>query len=146
MLWHACTVLREHRGDAHWAATSAAELDAVECHVLHGADGHMPLDLLQRVTGWPDEDWAAAGARLGARGLLDGEGGITDAGRELKLSLERLTDRLALRPLLALEPGDRRWFVEGLRAPVREIIAAGMVPTWELREQLWRDLPIEADS
>jgi hypothetical protein len=73
VLWHACTILREHRGDAHWVATSALGLDSVECHALHAADGHMPDDLLQRVTGWDDDAWAAAWDRLRGRGLVDGD-------------------------------------------------------------------------
>lgn len=38
-LWHAATLLREHRGDGHLAALVAAELDGLEAIVSHTATG-----------------------------------------------------------------------------------------------------------
>ena len=67
-------------------------------------------------------------------------------GQQVKLRLEHLTDRLALRPLLALDATERAALLAGLREPVRLIVDAGMVPTWELRERLWRDLPPDVDG
>ncbi len=137
-LWLAATVLREHRGDAHWQATAEADLDAVECHILHGCDGHMPLDLLQRVAAWDDETWAEATDRLGARGLI-ADDTTTSAGAELKARLEHRTDELAARPWRDVSDPDG---LLGTLEPVaRAAIGSGLLETWEVRERLWRDLP-----
>lgn len=140
VLWHACTILREHRGDAHWAVTSAFGLDAVECHVLHAADGHMPDDMLQRVTGWDDRAWAAAWARLTDRGLVE-SGAATAAGSALKADIEHRTDDLAVVAFSAIgRDGCAR--LADLMAPLTATItASGIIGAWQLREELWRDLP-----
>ena len=144
VLWHGCTILREHRGDAHWAATSGEGVDAAECHVLHAADGAMPGTLLQRVSGWDDAQWRAATERLAGRGLVTGAGetlGLTDGGRALKLRIERATDHGADQPLAVLGSAGVTRLLDTLRPVVRAIIESGAVPTWEMREQLWRDIP-----
>ena len=140
VLWQACTILREHRGDTHWVATSALGLDSVECHVLHAADGHMPDDLLQRVTGWDDDAWAAAWDRLRTRGLVDGTTTTAD-GADLKAELEHLTDDLALRPWHAVGADGATELREVLAPLTATITEAGVIGAWEVRERLWRDLP-----
>jgi hypothetical protein len=96
-LWQAATTLREHRGDGHFAAALAAGLDGVEVLVLRcGLD--MSREVMQPVRGWSDEQWDAARERLAGRGLLDGEGAITAAGRDLRTAVEEATDRAAERP------------------------------------------------
>jgi hypothetical protein len=141
VLWQVCTVLREHRGDAHWAATSGEGVGPVECHVLHAADGAMPAELLQRVSGWNDDAWAGAVESLRGRDLLDGDGALTDAGRTVKWRIEWATDAAALQPLRALGD-DGVAELRQLMAPwVRSIVEADVVGAWKLREELWRDLP-----
>jgi hypothetical protein len=55
-LWQAATVLREHRGDGHFAALVTAGIDGCEALVLRCA-----LDLrredVQPARGWTDEQW-----------------------------------------------------------------------------------------
>lgn len=140
VLWHACTILREHRGDAHWAVTSASGLDAVECHVLHAADGHMPDDMLQRVTGWDDDAWAAAWDRLRSRGLVGGSR-ATDAGSELKADIEHRTDDLAVVAFAAIGTDGCRRLGELMAPMATAITTSGIIGAWQLREELWRDLP-----
>lgn len=143
VLWQACTVLREHRGDAHWAATSAEGVGPVECHVLHAADGAMPAELLQRVSGWDDPAWAAANESLTLRGLLQSNGTLTDAGRAVKLRIERATDRAAAQSLQAIG-ADGADELRTLMTPwVSAIVEADVVGAWKMREALWRDLPDE---
>src|SRR5438105_4555509 len=55
-LWHACTLLREHRGDGHVAALTAAGLDGVEAHVTIAAAGNIPRETLQSNRKWSDDD------------------------------------------------------------------------------------------
>lgn len=97
-LWHAATLLREFRGDGHVAALVAEGLDGCEAHVTLAATGAVPRATLQPNRGWSDDDWAAAEARLAARGWLDAAGALTDAGWAGRRAVEDRTDRLALAP------------------------------------------------
>jgi len=145
-LWRACTILREYRGDAHWAATAAAGVDAVECHILHAADGAMPEDLLQRVTGWQDSEWAEAKARLIARGLLQKDISdlhITPAGEEVKLFIERSTDSGSATPVSIVGEKQSEELISFMKPWVTAIMNADVIGAWKMREQLWRDLPAE---
>ncbi|WP_434595307.1 SCO6745 family protein [Streptomyces sp. A5-4] len=93
-LWHAATLLREHRGDSHIAALSAADLDGIEALVSHCAsDEGMPREAVMTKRGWTPLDWSAAEHRLRERGLMDAEGALTGQGRRLRLELEADTDR-----------------------------------------------------
>jgi hypothetical protein len=94
-LWHAATLLREHRGDGHVAALVAADLDPCGAHVLRIATDDLPLDSIQPYRGWTGEDWADAASHLTGRGLLDGHGRVTPAGRQLRADVEASTDRAA---------------------------------------------------
>ncbi|WP_344962870.1 SCO6745 family protein [Streptomyces thioluteus] len=96
-LWHAATLLREHRGDGHVAALVTAGLDGCESLVLRsGID--VPREALQPFRGWTDEEWRAAAGRLAARGLLDADGRATEEGRRLSAEVEAATDLAAARP------------------------------------------------
>ena len=101
-LWQLATLFREHRGDGHVAALVAAGVDGCESLVWRAA-----LDLdrstLQPVRGWTDEEWAAATARLAARGWLTPDGQPTDAGRQAYDAVEAATDLAAARPWQALD-------------------------------------------
>ena len=67
-LWQAATLLREHRGDGHFAAMATADIDGCEVVVLRcGLD--MRRELMQPIRGWTDEQWDAAAARLADAGL-----------------------------------------------------------------------------
>jgi len=114
-LWAACTVLREHRGDGHVAALVDAELDGCQAHVLAAASGATPRESLQPHRGWTDEDWEAAEDALRGRGLLDGAGALTEAGRALRERVEARTDELATAPLAALGTDGAERLVAALR-------------------------------
>jgi len=96
-LWQAATVLREHRGDGHWAALAAADIDGCEAVALRCC-----LDLrredLQPVRGWTDEAWDDALGRLAGRGWVGANGELTSAGREAHAAVENATDWAAARP------------------------------------------------
>lgn len=96
-LWHCATVLREHRGDGHFAAWTAAGLDGCEANVFRCATD-LSRDVLQPVRGWTDEQWADARARLAERGLLDRDGAVTGTGQQAYGAIEAATDRAAARP------------------------------------------------
>ncbi|WP_418960081.1 SCO6745 family protein [Streptomyces tritici] len=97
--WHATTLLREHRGDAHLAALLSAGLDPVEALVSHTATGKgMSPRWVLSSRGWRRADWEAAAERLRERGLLDAEGELTEAGVALREEIEEHTDRLDAAP------------------------------------------------
>ncbi|MFD3500717.1 hypothetical protein [Streptomyces sp. NPDC058678] len=100
-LWHAATILREHRGDGHIAALLVAGLDPVESLVSFAAIGAASVERFES-RGWSAAQWAAARDRLSARGLLDADGTATEEGRELRRRVERDTDRLAAAPWQSL--------------------------------------------
>lgn len=102
VLWHAATLVREHRGDTHNAALVAAGIDGCQAHVLAAAAGRTSRPILQASRSWSDEEWDAAADRLAARGLLarraEGDDQLTDAGRALVDDVEARTDAGSLAP------------------------------------------------
>ena len=94
-LWHAATLLREHRGDGHNAALVAHGIGGTEAHVLMALALGMQAGEFGRVHHLPKAQLAAVVDGLRDRGLVDAAGGFTDAGREMKERIEALTDELA---------------------------------------------------
>ncbi|MFG2554201.1 hypothetical protein [Streptomyces sp. NPDC048581] len=127
-LWHAATLLREHRGDGHIAALLVAGLDPVESLVSFAAIGAASAERFES-RGWSPEEWAAAHARLTGRGLVDADGSATDAGRALRRTVEEHTDRLAAAPwqALAIEEIDR--LVELLGEFWVAVLSSGLLPS-----------------
>ena len=91
-LWQQITVVREWRGDAHLVALAANGLGPCDCLVLHTATGPLTTALARTTRQWDDEEWSAATARLVARGWLDADGVVTDAGRAARERIEAETD------------------------------------------------------
>jgi hypothetical protein len=129
VLWHAVSILREHRGDGHIAALVAAELDGLEALVSYTATGRGFVPPFARASrGWSEQEWDAGAARLAERGLLDAGGALTDDGRALRERLEVETDRLGAGPWLALgSDGVARLGEIGGRL-VAALLAAGCFP------------------
>ncbi len=102
-LWQAATLLREHRGDGHFAALATADIDGCEAVVLRcGLD--LRREDLQPVRGWTDEAWEAALRRLTDRGWVSADGALTSTGRDAHAAVEDATDRAAARPWARLGP------------------------------------------
>jgi hypothetical protein len=125
-LWHAATLLREHRGDGHTVALLAESVGETEAHVLHALSVGTPAKEFGRV-------WHLPAARLNAvidgmrvRGLVGTDGWLTVAGVATKERVEALTDRLAEAPYNALSPGDLGRLVADL-----EPISAALMPMSE---------------
>ncbi|HUF83273.1 MAG TPA: hypothetical protein VMQ81_01645 [Acidimicrobiia bacterium] len=127
-LWHACTLVREHRGDGHVAALSAAGIDPCEAHVSQIAASGAPPETIQPYRGWSDDDWAAAADRLRARGWLDRDRRLTPAGRQGRRQIEDDTDRLAAEPLVRLgeERADR--LLASIAPLTNRVLQAGEIP------------------
>jgi hypothetical protein len=128
VLWHASTLLREHRGDGHVAVLTAAGLDGCEAHVTQAATGAVPRETLQSNRKWSDEEWAAAEDRLRQRGWLDADGRLTETGRAGRADIEARTDVLAEIPWRTLGPERSERLLELLAPLARAISDAGGVP------------------
>jgi hypothetical protein len=126
-LWWATTLLREHRGDGHVAALVAEGIDGVEAHVLLVAAGLATRERMQAARSWGDDDWAAAEARLAARGLVAG-GALTADGTSLRDRVEQTTDELATGPWRLLGPERTARLAELLGPLRRQVLASGRIP------------------
>ena len=122
-LWQQITVLREWRGDAHLVVLAANRLGPCDCVVLETATGRLPAKLMRATRLWDDEEWAAATARLAARGWLDADGAVTEAGTAARARIEAETDEHCA-PLWTPvgDTGARR--LAALLAPVDEAFTA----------------------
>jgi hypothetical protein len=127
-LWHATTLLREQRGDTHIAVLAAAGVSGRECNVLHTAAGAVPRDYMAVARDYDEEAWRRHEQRLAERGLLNDDGSITAAGRELKDDIESSTDALSLSALDALADDEVEALFQALTPIARAVIAAGDVP------------------
>ena len=128
-MWHAATLLREHRGDGHVAALAVAGLSGIEALVLHNATGTTVTSaVLKQTRGWSEQQWAAAGDRLRERGLLDEAGEVTKTGTVLRGEVEALTDRLDAAPYDHLGSAATARLTELAGALSRALRAAGAFP------------------
>ncbi|MGD1219103.1 hypothetical protein AB9Q10_11760 [Streptomyces krungchingensis] len=128
-LWHAATLLREHRGDGHLAILLDAELDPVEALVSHTATGKgMAPKWALSTRGWSRGDWEAASARLRDRGLLDMEGELTESGVALRQDIEARTDRLDRAPYEHLGAAGVERLTELAKGILMTALAAGAFP------------------
>ena len=128
LLWEAATRIRESRGDGHVACLVAAGLDGVEAHLTVAGDTDEARAFLKGLQGWSDPEWEAAVDRLRTRGLLDGDGALTEAGRQLRDGLEAHTDALAAPPWRRLGPESTEQLIEALQPIVYRILDAEILP------------------
>jgi hypothetical protein len=128
LLWHAATLLREHRGDGHVAVLVNHHIDACQAHLLAIGSGVTTQAVLQSSRRWTEADWATARQRLQQRGWLDSHGSLTSAGSTVKQQLEDHTDALATPPLEALSEAEQTRLLSLLQPLGQQIIAAGGIP------------------
>lgn len=130
-LWHAATLVREHRGDGHVSVLLANGIDPVEATVLGGLWSGTTR-FLQKTRGWRDEEYAAAIGRLNERGWVDADGALTGIGKSERHVIEHDTDRLALEGWAHVGV-DATARLHELVAPLREKILASDVMPRSLR-------------
>jgi hypothetical protein len=100
-LFHAQTLLREHRGDGHIAALLTAGEDALDALIGYCAHGIGATEGMIRATrGWTDEEWAAGVVRARARGLITAaeQLTLTPAGHAERELIESQTNARAAAP------------------------------------------------
>jgi helix-turn-helix protein len=127
-LWHATTLLREQRGDAHVAVLASSGLSGRESNVLHAAAGRVPAEMIMRSRDYDDAQWREYQNQLAQRGLLDADGALTDTGHTLKQHIEDTTDALSLSALAALDDAEVEELFRALTPIARAVVAAGDVP------------------
>ena len=127
-LWHATTLLREHRGDVHITVLSARGISGRECNVLQTAAGKVPREYMAVARDYDDESWRRHEEQLAERGLVGDDGTLTTAGRELMDTVESTTDALSLSVLDALSDDEVETLFQALTPIARTVVAGGDLP------------------
>jgi hypothetical protein len=126
-LWHAATLLREHRGDGHIAALMSAGIGGRESHVFHALSSGTPREVYTVARDFGDEEWSQLVEALRSRGLAADQV-LTPAGEHLKAEIERRTDELAAPAYDVLTEAERDELVSLLRPMTRAVVQAGEIP------------------
>jgi hypothetical protein len=127
-LWHASTLLREHRGDGHVAALTAAGIHGREANILQSAAGVVPRDVFEMARQYDNAEWDSVSAQLARRGLLDRDGKLTDQGQAIRADVEDRTDAHALSAYDTLDDEQLQQLIEALVPLARAVIATGDIP------------------
>jgi hypothetical protein len=123
-LFHAASLLREHRGDGHIAALMAEGIGGLESHVLYALSMGMPAEKFGRIHHLPAAQRTAVIDAMRRRGLVGDDGGLTDEGRAVHERVEHLTDTLAWRPYEVLDARELDELVTGLEPLAALLVAA----------------------
>jgi hypothetical protein len=124
-LWHAATLLREHRGDGHNAALLAHGIGGTESHVLMALRLGMRAEEFGRIHHLPKPQLTAVVEGLRRRGLVDADGRFTNAGRQTRERIEALTDELAAPAYEALSAEELDELIAHLEPIAAAVKAAG---------------------
>lgn len=126
-LWHAATLVREHRGDAHMAALLLAGVRPVEALFADAAvTGRW--EFLSTTRGWTAEEWEAAEQRLRDRGLVSDDRTLTPAGTAWREQIEERT-RAAAVPAFEEFGAQRSARLYDLVRPLAKAVAtSGLLP------------------
>jgi len=129
VLWHAQTLLREFRGDAHVGTLMLEGLSGIDSLVSHAASGDVPAEVLRVSRAWSEDEWSSAVDDLRSRGLVAAEGELafTDEGRAQRRRIEDRTDALSVHAYEPLgEDGCTRLRALG-RTFSKAVMAAGLL-------------------
>jgi hypothetical protein len=134
-LWHAATLLREHRGDGHVAALLTAGLHPIEAMLTAALAGSaVTLTFQRRSRGWTDAEWDETAQRLREQGVVEDapDGGVegtglalTPTGAMLRAEVEAGTDLAALAGWSYLGDEGTRRLAELVRPLSKAVVASG---------------------
>jgi hypothetical protein len=122
-LFHAGSLLREHRGDGHIAALMIEGVGGLEAHALLALDMGMPAAKFGRIHHLPAAQIAAVTDGMRDRGLIGDDGWLSDSGHSVKARVEELTDDLAAKPYESLEPDELEELMAALDPLATRLIA-----------------------
>ncbi|MDO8731446.1 MAG: hypothetical protein Q7L55_02580 [Actinomycetota bacterium] len=125
-LWRAWTTLREFRGDTHVAELVAHDVTVIEAQVLGALwkGDALDVEMLRNTRKLDDEVWQRGVASLQARGLIDSDGALTEAGAALREEIELRTDIGCLRAWSQLSTADLE-AVYSFTLGLSEVLVAG---------------------
>lgn len=126
-LWHAATLLREHRGDGHVAALVAAGIAGREAHVFHATASGIPRDVYTPARDFDEAEWTSRRDALKERGLLE-DGRLSRSGQQLKAHIEERTDQLAATAYNALTAHEADELIRLLSPLTDAVVRAGDIP------------------
>ena len=122
-LFHAASLLREHRGDGHIAALMVEDIGGLEAHVLLALDMALPAAKFGRLHHLPAAQIQAVVDGMQGRGLIGDDGWLSERGRATKQRVEELTDDLAAKPYEVLD-GEEREELMRLLEPIAALLLA----------------------
>ena len=123
-MFHAASLLREHRGDGHITALMSEGVGGLEAHVLLALDMGMPAERFGRIHHLPPAQIAAVVDGMRERGLVAEDGGLSEAGRAVKQRVEALTDNLGIAPYASLASDELEELMTGLEPLAAQLLAA----------------------
>jgi hypothetical protein len=123
-LFHAASLLREHRGDGHISALMAEGIGGLEAHVLLAIDIGIAAPTFGRIHHLPSALLTDLVATMKDRGLVEDESTFAPAGRQAKDRVEALTDELAAAPYDALETAELDELIAALEPLAEQLLAA----------------------
>lgn len=123
-LFHAASLLREHRGDGHIAALISEGVGRTEAHVLHALYMSLPAGQFGRLHHLPAAQLVAVADAMRSRGLIGDDDWLTDQGRAVKQRVESLTDDLAVAPYERLDPVELDELMAALEPLATVLLAA----------------------
>ncbi len=103
-LFHAASLLREHRGDGHIAALMTEGVGGLEAHVLLALDMDMPAEKFGRIHHLPAAQLAAVIDGMRARGLIGDDGWLSEPGAPSNSASRRSPTTSRRRPTRASSP------------------------------------------
>ena len=123
-LFHAASLVREHRGDGHIVALMSEGVGGLEAHVLLALDMELPPAKFGRIHHLPAPQIAAVVDGMRARGLVGDDGWLSERGRAVKQRVEALTDDLAAKPYEGLDPDELDELISALEPLTTLLVAA----------------------
>lgn len=128
-LWHAATLLREHRGDGHVSTLIHAGISGRTSHVLHAIATGTPKAVYEQARDFDDHQWQTEVDSLRDRGYVDRAGGLTAEGAAAKADVEARTDALAAAAYNTLSGAELDQLRQALRPITRAVVDAKDIPT-----------------
>ena len=123
-LFHAASLLREHRGDGHIAALMVEGVGGLEAHVLLSLDMGTPAENFGRIHHLPAAQLVVLIDGMRGRGLIGENGWLSEQGRAVKQRIESRTDELAARPYESLELAELDELMDRLEPLATLLVAA----------------------
>jgi hypothetical protein len=135
-LFHAATLIREHRGDLHNSILMNNDISGVQAHVLMVALGHGTKEDVISMRGWNEAEWSLAIESLIERGLVAPDATATPLGKELRISIELQTELASAKALKSLGTKGAEEVLGHLVPIVNQLRKSGELPDFAtLREE-----------